>query len=119
MLPGFFSSISILLISGCGFVSFLFSNFLSSFIYSTISSFAEIVAIELPSETLSPTFKFNFSILPEYMLGISTLDLSLSIVIKGSFFLILSPSFIKTSITSTSLKSPIFGTIKSLLLIKV
>ena len=42
--------------------------------------------------------------------GISTLDLSLSIVINGSFFFIFWPFLIKTSITSTSLNSPIFGT---------
>ena len=42
--------------------------------------------------------------------GISKLDLSLSIVISGSFFFIFWPFLIKTSITSTSLNSPKFGT---------
>ena len=46
------------------------------------------VKIKSPSDTLSPTFKFNLEILPSKLDGISTLDLSLSIVIKGSFFLI-------------------------------
>ena len=48
-------------------------------------------------------------ILPSKFDGISTLDLSLSIVIKGSFFFNIWPSETKTSITSTSLKSPILG----------
>ena len=50
-------------------------------------------------------------ILPSKFDGISTLDLSLSIVIKGSFFFNIWPSETKTSITSTSLKSPMFGTV--------
>ena len=40
------------------------------------------------TKTLSPTFKFKDLIVPSMLEGISTLDLSLSIVIKGSFFLI-------------------------------
>ena len=42
--------------------------------------------------------------------GTSTLDLSLSKVITGSFLEILSPSFTRISIISTSSKSPISGT---------
>ncbi len=41
--------------------------------------------IKLPFETLSPTLTSTDSILPETVDGISTLDLSLSIVITGSF----------------------------------
>ena len=44
--------------------------------------------IKSPLETLSPTFTTIESIFPEKIDGISTLDLSLSIVITGSFFLI-------------------------------
>ena len=66
--------------------------------------------IKSPFETLSPTFTFNFSIIPCPVEGTSTLDLSLSNVIKESFFLICCPSLTRTSITSTSLKSPISGT---------
>ena len=66
-----------------------------------------------PSEILSPTFTITFVTLPSSVLGISTLDLSLSIVINGSFFFIDCPSETRTSITSTSLNSPIFGTFKS------
>ena len=39
-----------------------------------------------PFETLSPTFTFIESTLPENIEGTSTLDLSLSIVTTGSFF---------------------------------
>ena len=52
--------------------------------------------------------------IPSSFEGISTLDLSLSIVIKGSFFFKVWPSETKTSITSTSLKSPILGTFISI-----
>ena len=38
-----------------------------------------------PLETLSPTLTFTDSIFPEIVYGISTLDLSLSIVTTGSF----------------------------------
>ena len=64
----------------------------------------------LPSDTLSPIFTFNSEIFPSKGDGTSTLDLSLSKVTIGSFFLIWSPGFTKTSIISTSLKSPISGT---------
>ena len=67
-----------------------------------------------PSEILSPTFTITLVTLPSSVLGISTLDLSLSIVINGSFFFIDCPSETRTSITSTSLNSPIFGTFKSI-----
>ena len=79
-------------------------------------SFVSINPIKLPSDTLSPTLTFNSDILPEKGLGISTLDLSLSIVIIGSFLLTSSPSLIKISIISTFLKSPISGTLISVLI---
>ena len=44
------------------------------------------INIKSPSETLSPTFNFKDLILPSKFDGISTPDLSLSIVIRGSFF---------------------------------
>ena len=43
-----------------------------------------IFKIKSPFETLSPTFTSTFSTLPLMVEGISTLDLSLSIVITGS-----------------------------------
>ena len=67
----------------------------------TFSSFS-MVAKTLPSETLSPTLTFRSLISPSDGDGISTLDLSLSIVTTGSFFFILSPGFTRISITSTS-----------------
>ena len=48
--------------------------------------------------------------MPEIVDGISTLDLSLSIVIIGSLILISSPFFTKSSMTSTLSKSPKSGT---------
>ena len=48
----------------------------------------EIFKIKSPFETLSPTFTFIESILPGNVEGISTLDLSLSIVTTGSFLVI-------------------------------
>ena len=47
-----------------------------------------IVANILPSETLSPIFTFKSLISPAAGDGISTLDLSLSIVTIGSFLFI-------------------------------
>ena len=53
-----------------------------------IDSIVVKVGDKVSIETLSPTFTTIESILPEKIDGISTLDLSLSIVITGSFFLI-------------------------------
>ena len=101
----------------CIIVSSLISLTSSSICSSGFSSSEPIISIDEPSETLSPTFKLTFLTLPEYGLGISTLDLSLSIVIIGSSLLIFDPASINTSITSTSLKSPMFGTNTSFSLI--
>ena len=63
-------------------------------------------SVEIPS-----TFSGKIvSILPENVDGISTLDLSLSIVIMGSFFCISCPSLTRSSMTSTFSKSPMSGT---------
>ena len=70
----------------------------------------DILSIKYPFETLSTNLTFIDSILPEKVDGISTLDLSLSIVTTGSFFLICCPSLTKSSITSTFSKSPMSGT---------
>jgi len=61
-----------------------------------------IFKIISPFETLSPTLTSTFSTLPLIVEGISTLDLSLSIVITGSLIFNWSPSFAKTSMTSLS-----------------
>ena len=75
-----------------GFITSIFFDSFSISGFSLISSFltseTSIVKIKSPSETLSPTFIFKFLILPSKFDGISTLDLSLSIVIRASFFLI-------------------------------
>ena len=52
-----------------------------SFLFSAEDA---IFKIKSPFETLSPSFTSIFSILPARVEGISTLDLSLSIVITGS-----------------------------------
>ena len=51
-----------------------------------ISSLFSKINIPSPSETLSPTLTFTDLTFPSKEDGISTLDLSLSIVISGSFF---------------------------------
>ena len=70
----------------------------------------ETVSNRSPFETLSPILISIFSTLPSIVDGISTLDLSLSIVTIGSFFFISCPSFTRSSITSTFSNSPISGT---------
>ena len=77
------------------------------------------VAINDPFDTLSPTLTFMLEILPSKGDGTSTLDLSLSKVRTGSFFLIWSPSFIKIYIISTFLKSPMSGTFISIICRKI
>ena len=54
---------------------------LSNLLFSTVAKI-------LPSETLSPILTFKSFTFPSEVEGISTLDLSLSIVTMGSFFLI-------------------------------
>ena len=70
----------------------------------------KIFKIKSPFETLSPTLTFIVSIMPDNVEGISTLDLSLSIVTTGSFLAIFWPSLTSNSMTSTFSKSPISGT---------
>ena len=84
------------------------TSFLTTFFSSLDSS---KVKIKSPSETLSPTLILTDLILPSTEDGISTLDLSLSIVINGSFLDNDWPFETNTSITSTFLNSPIFGTL--------
>ena len=73
-----------------GFITLIFLNSFSTFGFSSefsfIADFSSKINIKSPSETLSPTFIFKVLILPSKFDGISTLDLSLSIVIRGSFF---------------------------------
>ena len=53
--------------------------------FSDFFSELDIFKSKSPFETLSPTFTEIDSIFPEKIEGISTLDLSLSIVTTGSF----------------------------------
>ena len=86
-----------------GFITLIFLNSFSIFGFSSVFSFvadlSSKINIKSPSEILSPTFVFKDLTLPSKLDGISTLDLSLSIVIKGSFFWIVWPWETRTSIT--------------------
>src|SRR5450830_360275 len=78
---------------------------------STISS-------KVPSETLSPTLILISWTTPAWVDGISIDALSDSTVTSDWSTLIVSPGLIISSMTSTSLKSPIFGTFTSTMLIE-
>src|SRR5439155_24606476 len=68
------------------------------------------VRIRVPSETLSPTLTFSSAIVPPTGDGTSIVALSDSSVINASSGFTVSPLFTCTSITGTSLKSPMSGT---------
>src|SRR6266576_648355 len=68
------------------------------------------VMISVPSETLSPTLILISCTLPESGAGTSIVALSDSRVIRVSSALTVSSGFTCTSITGTSLKSPMSGT---------
>src|SRR5471030_2243306 len=70
-----------------------------------------------PSATLSPTLILISLTTPAWLDGISMLALSDSTVINDWSTLIVSPTLIISSMTSTSLKSPISGTLTSTMLI--
>ena len=67
----------------------------------------------VPAEIRSPTLTNTVSIVPASEDGTSIVALSLSKVINGSSTLTASPGLTKTSMISTSSKSPISGTITS------
>src|SRR5207244_3208378 len=68
------------------------------------------VRISAPSATLSPTLTFSSAIVPPTGDGTSIVALSDSSVINGSSGFTVSPLFTCTSMTGTSLKSPMSGT---------
>src|SRR5436309_3056811 len=70
----------------------------------------ESVTIRLPSETLSPTLTLSAVIVPPEGEGTSIVALSDSSVISASSAFTVSPALTCTSITGTSLKSPMSGT---------
>ena len=71
------------------------------------------VRIGVPSLTLSPTLTRIFSTVPEDGAGTSMVALSDSSVSSGSSALIASPSLTRISMIGTSLKSPMSGTVTS------
>ena len=77
--------VSILFVVSGVFIVISSFTILGSVAFSKLS-FISISKILSFSETLSPTFIFSDIIVPSSVEGISTLDLSLSIVISGSFF---------------------------------
>src|SRR5438105_14803958 len=68
------------------------------------------VRISVPSETLSPALSLSSAIVPPTGDGTSIVALSDSSVIGASSAFTVSPLFTCTSITGTSLKSPMSGT---------
>ena len=70
-----------------------------------------------PCATLSPTFTFTSFTVPACVEGTSIVALSLSSVTSESSFDTLSPGFTSISMTGTSLKSPISGTLISMVAI--
>src|SRR5205814_7611301 len=72
------------------------------------------VRMTLPSLTLSPTLTFNSFTVPADGAGTSIVALSDSSVTSGSSGFTASPGLTKTSMTGTSLKSPMSGTLTSI-----
>src|SRR5436190_16598538 len=80
---------------------------------------ASNVRITLPSLTLSPTLTLRSFTVPAAGAGTSIVALSDSSVTSESSAFTASPGLTKTSITGTSLKSPMSGTLTSIVLIGV
>src|SRR3954463_8285647 len=76
-----------------------------------------MIAITLPSLTLSPSLIRTSVIFPANGDGTSIVALSDSSVTSESSALTLSPAFTSTSMTGMSLKSPMSGTLTSIALI--
>ena len=74
------------------------------------SSAVVSVRMTVPSETLSPTLTLQSRTMPDSGAGTSIVALSDSSVTSGSSGFTASPGFTRTSMTGTSLKSPISGT---------
>jgi hypothetical protein len=78
---------------------------------------SSIISSSEPSFTLSPTLTFNSLTTPAWVDGISIEALSDSTVTSDWSTLIVSPGLTISSMISTSLKSPMFGTFTSTVLI--
>src|SRR5204863_203340 len=76
------------------------------------------VRIALPSLTLSPTLTLRSLTVPAAGAGTSMVALSDSRVTSESSAFTVSPGLTKTSMTGTSLKSPMSGTLTSIVLMK-
>src|SRR5438034_2072438 len=76
------------------------------------------VRIKLPSLTLSPTLTLSSLTVPAAGEGTSIVALSDSRVTSESSAFTVSPGLTKTSMTGTSLKSPMSGTLTSIVLMK-
>src|ERR1700682_348086 len=76
---------------------------------------ASMITITLPSLTLSPTLTFTSLITPAEGEGTSMVAFSDSSVTSESSALTPSPGLTRTSITGTSLKSPMSGTLTAIL----
>jgi hypothetical protein len=70
-----------------------------------------------PCETLSPTLIFSSLTMPAAGEGTSMVALSDSRLTSGSSLATTSPGLTSTSITGTSVKSPISGTLTSITLL--
>src|SRR6266568_5149942 len=79
---------------------------------------ASNVRIRLPSLTLSPTLILRSFTVPAAGAGTSIVALSDSRVTSESSAFTASPGLTKTSITGTSLKSPMSGTLTSIVLMR-
>ena len=75
---------------------------------------ASSFAIRAPIDTLSPTLAMSWVILPAAGDGTSIVALSDSSVTSGCSASTVSPAFTRTSMTGTSLKSPMSGTVMSI-----
>src|ERR1700674_182614 len=73
--------------------------------------------ISAPCETLSPTLSFTALRVPAAGEGTSMVALSDSKLTRGSSLATTSPGFTSTSITGTSVKSPMSGTLTSITLL--
>ena len=75
--------------------------------------------MRLPSETLSPTLTLSAATFPAAGDGTSIVALSDSSVTSESSALTESPALTSTSITGMSLKSPMSGTLTSIVLMEL
>ncbi|KAG0771028.1 hypothetical protein G6F22_016854 [Rhizopus arrhizus] len=96
---------------GASLASALGASLASALGASAAASAASTSSTTAPSATLSPTFTAMDFTTPPCDAGISIEALSDSTVIRLCSALIVSPTATSTSMTSTSLKSPMSGTL--------